>query len=69
MPLGAQDAAERRNWFKDPYFQIAAQAPRCRRRVVALQAWATGVPDVEPVLANASTRPNAQAPYRTLRSP
>lgn len=29
MPLGAQDAAERRNWFKDPFFQIAAQAPGC----------------------------------------
>ena len=29
MPLAAQDAAERRNWFNDPFFQIAAQAPRC----------------------------------------
>lgn len=29
MPCLAQDAAERRNWFNDPFFQIAAQAPRC----------------------------------------
>ena len=150
MPLGAQDAAERRNWFKAPFFQIAAQAPRCpvplgpyltaaeqraeahdraergtscwlagrcarsnayaydqdiaralqarvgalkpltgsslwvtvqrrivfiegcvpdRRRVAALQAWATAVPDVEQVLVNVSTRPQAPAPYRTLTSP
>ena len=150
MPLGAQDAAERRNWFNDPFFQIAAQAPRCpvplgpyltaaeqraeahyraergtscwlagrcarsnayaydqdiaralqarvgalkpltgsslwvtvqrrmvfiegcvpdRRRVAALQAWATGVPDVYQVLVNVSTRPQAPAPYKTLTSP
>lgn len=150
MPLGAQDAAERRNWFNDPFFQIAAQAPRCpvplgpyltaaeqraeahyraergtscwlagrcarsnayaydqdiaralqaragalqsltgsslwvtvqrrivfiegcvpdRRREAALQAWATGVPDVEQVLVNVSTRPQAPAPYKTLTSP
>lgn len=150
MPLGAQDAAERRNWFNDPFFQIAAQAPRCpvplgpyltaaeqraeahyraergtscwlagrcarsnayaydqdiaralqarvgalkpltgsslwvtvqrrivfiegcvpdRRRVAALQAWATAVPDVEQVLVNVSTRPQAPVPYRTLTSP
>ena len=29
VPGLAQDAAERRNWFNDPFFQIAAQAPRC----------------------------------------
>ena len=150
MPLGAQDAAERRNWFNDPFFQIAAQAPGCpvplgpyltaaeqraeahdraergtscwlagrcarsnayaydqdiaralqarvgalkpltgsslwvtvqrrmvfiegcvpdRRRVAALQAWATAVPDVEQVLVNVSTRPQAPAPYKTLTSP
>jgi len=150
MPLGAQDATERSNWFNDPFFQIAAQAPRCpvplgpyltaaeqraeahyraergtscwlagrcarsnayaydqdiaralqtrvgelkpvtgsslwvtvqrrivfiegcvpdRRRVAALQAWAKGVPDVDQVLVNVSTRPKAPAPYRMLRSP
>lgn len=150
IPCLAQDAAERRNWFNDPFFQIAAQAPRCpvplgpyltaaeqraeahyraergtscwlagrcarsnayaydqdialalrarvgelklatgsslwvtvqrrivfiegcvpdRRRVAALEAWAKGVPDVEQVLVNVSTRPRAPAPYRTLRSP
>jgi hypothetical protein len=150
MPLAAQDAAERRNWFSDPFFQIAAQAPRCpvplgpyltvaeqraeahyraergtscwlagrcarsnayaydqdiaralqarvgelkpatgsslwvtvqrrivfiegcvpdRRRVAALEAWAKGVPDVEQVLVNVSTRSKAPAPYRTLTSP
>ena len=150
MPGLAQDAAQRRNWFNDPFFQIVAQAPRCpvplgpyltaaeqraeahyraergtscwlagrcarsnayaydqdiaralqarvgeikpatgsslwvtvqrrivfiegcvpdRRRVAVLQAWAKGVPDVEQVLVNVSTRPRAPAPYRTLRSP
>lgn len=29
LPGAAQDTAERRNWFNDPFFQIAAQAPHC----------------------------------------
>lgn len=29
MPSLAQNAAERRNWFNDPFFQITSQAVRC----------------------------------------